>query len=260
MDLISPYSLCVLSLELLARTKESLGYATAVIMQARGRYFLVTNYHVLSGRHPYTTDQNAEAIPDFVRVKYLVQKAGVELPRSVEIDHPLYRDEDKPLWIALAKEKRMLPTEANGVKLAIDVAILEVSKIPQNVGVLQFDPPTEFLIPVMEQVAIIGYPFHLSGTEDLPLWLSGTVASDLANRPYRRCFFVDAKTREGCSGSLVVLKTKGARVDRPGGKTDGQGDVFHTVGIYSGRLPGNSDIGIVWHWNTVAQTLGEVFV
>jgi hypothetical protein len=36
---------------------------------------------------------------------------------------------------------------------------------------------------------------------------------------------------------------------------DDRGNITHTLGIYSGRVKRDSDIGIVWHWNTLEQLL-----
>ena len=257
MELVPIHSLCVLQLEALAATKAHLGFATGVIVKCAGRTFIVTNYHVLAGRHPYT-DRSGPAVPEFLRVKDRMHRAGIDLPEMVQVEHPLRDDNLNPLWFALPKEERILPVEPNGVKLAVDVAVLEVRSIPQNFGFLQFDRPREFHIPVMEQVGIVGYPHNLSGTEDFPMWLSGTVASDLANRPYRKCFFVDARTRPACSGSLVVLRTRGAKMEYAGGWMDRSGNVFYAIGIYSGRITEDSDIGLVWHWNTLEQTFERI--
>jgi hypothetical protein len=177
------------------------------------------------------------------------------MPTVSKVVHPLYDADHQPKYFSFSAEERRLPVEASGVKFGIDVAALEVTNIPHDAGLLGFERPNVFLVPVMEKVGIVGFPFDLSATENFPIWLTGTVASDLANRPYRRYFLVDARTRPSCSGSLVLLKTHGASQYYPGGKMDGQGNTIHTLGIYSGRVKDDSDIGIVWHWNTVEQLL-----
>jgi hypothetical protein len=182
-------------------------------------------------------------------------ETGSEMPTISKVEHPLYDENHDPLYFTFSPETRRLPVEASGVKFAIDVAALEVQNIPHNSGTLKFERPNEFLLPVMEKLGIVGFPFDLSGTEGFPIWLTGTVASDLANRPYRKYFLVDARTRPSCSGSLVLLKTPGASQHFPGGKLDNQGNTVHTLGIYSGRVTDESDIGIVWHWTTIEALL-----
>jgi hypothetical protein len=118
MELVEPYSLCVLSLEALAATKKHIGFATGVLIRCAKRTFIVTNYHVLAGRHPYTDCSLAPAIPEFIRVKYRVHERGAELPSVTEVDHSLYDAERNPVWFALPRNVRLLPVEPNGVKLA----------------------------------------------------------------------------------------------------------------------------------------------
>jgi hypothetical protein len=256
MELISPFSFCVLSIEALCLEKKVIAPATAFLIQTAGRQFLVTNFHVLAGRHPYT--DFGELTPEFLRVKYRIEIPGSELPKLQVVEHALFDEDRNPLWVSLPVEKRRLPVEGNGIKLAVDVGILEVFDIPQKTGHLSFTRPHEFHIEPLERIAIIGYPLNLSGTEDLPIWLSGTVASDLANRPYRKCMFVDARSRPGSSGSLVVLKTAGASQYYPGGIMDRKGNHSYPIGIYSGRVTKESEIGLVWHWNSIEQLLESV--
>lgn len=258
MELISPFSFCVLSIEALSLNKTVIAPATAFLIKAAGRQFLVTNYHVLTGRHPYTDEMLGTVTPDFVRVKYRIEVPGAELPELKVVEHALYDDHRNPLWLSLPVANRRLPVEGNGIELAVDVGILEVFDIPQKTGQLPFTRPHEFHIEPLERIAIVGYPLNLSGTEDLPIWLSGTVASDLANRPYRKCMFVDARSRKGSSGSLVVFKTAGASQHYPGGIMDRKGNHSYPIGIYSGRVTEDSEIGLVWHWNTIEQLLEGV--
>lgn len=253
-ELISIYSRCVVQLKALSTTKKPIGSGTGVLISAAGRTFLFSNYHVFTGKHAYTDEMVGEATPDFLEVSYRVEN-GTEMPTISKFEHPLLDRNRNPQFFSLSAAERRLPVEASGVKFAIDVAALEVANIPHNSGFLNFEKPNEFHVPVMEKVGIVGFPFDLSGTEGFPIWLTGTVASDLANRPYRKYFLVDARTRPSCSGSLVVLKTLGASHNYSGGKMDGQGNTIHTLGIYSGRVKPDSDIGIVWHWNTVEQLL-----
>jgi hypothetical protein len=241
-------------LNALSATKNPLGSGTGILVSAGGRTFLFTNYHVLTGKNAYADTMLGKATPDFLEVSYRAG-ARTEMPTISKVEHPLYDENHDPLFFSFSREDRRLPVEASGVKFAIDVAALEVKSIPHNSGLLKFEKPSEFLVPVMEKLGIVGFPFELSGTEGFPIWLTGTVASDLANRPYRKYFLVDARTRPSCSGSLVLLKTSGASQYFPGGKLDTHGNTIHTLGIYSGRVKENSDIGIVWHWNTLEKLL-----
>ena len=55
---VESFSYPVLFVEMLADTGRVLGPATAVLFDVGWRRFLVTNFHVISGRHPFTNDQS----------------------------------------------------------------------------------------------------------------------------------------------------------------------------------------------------------
>jgi len=78
------------------------------------------------------------------------------------------------------------------------------------------------------------------GVVNYPIWKTGQVASDIHAHPDQKHFLVDAMTREGMSGAPVV--------------TQSDGSTF--LGIYSGRLPDEPEIGIVWR-SSVVQDLVE---
>lgn len=257
-DLISIYSRAVVQVKALSATKVTLGAATGTLLSAAGKVFLLTNYHVLTGKDPYSDKMTGPARPDFLEVSYRTRVGNAEMPKLSPIQHSLYDADNNPLFTVLPENQRKLPIETSGLKLAIDIAALELPDVPHDFGFLPFERPQEFHVPVMERVGIIGFPFALTGTENFPIWLTGSVASDLANRPYRKYFLVDARTRPSCSGSLVVFNKSGASLHYPGGKADDRGNTVHTLGIYSGRVREESDIGIVWHWNTVEQLLEKM--
>jgi hypothetical protein len=78
--------------------------------------------------------------------------------------------------------------------------------------------------------------------------MKGAMASepsiDFDNKP---CFLIDARTRQGQSGSPVITFTSGGFVT----KTDGvaavvTGQHYDLLGVYSGRINEQSDLGKVW--------------
>jgi hypothetical protein len=60
MTKVDPFSLCTVPLHLSftdARHDQSLGHATASIWESRGKLYLITNWHVVTGRH-FQTGEN----------------------------------------------------------------------------------------------------------------------------------------------------------------------------------------------------------
>jgi hypothetical protein len=96
-------------------------------------------------------------------------------------------------------------------------------------------------------LSIIGFPFGITGGGALGIWVQGTVATepsvDFDELP---CLLVDSRTRPGQSGSPVIAY-------RPSGYQTEEGSTVMTgqaaerfVGVYSGRINQESDLGFVW--------------
>lgn len=85
----------------------------------------------------------------------------------------------------------------------------------------------------------------------------GTVATepsiDFDNLP---CFLVDSRTRPGQSGSPVLLYFNGGMVPMANGDTAVfGGPVEKLVGVYSGRISEESDLGVVWRSEVIAAII-----
>ena len=97
-------------------------------------------------------------------------------------------------------------------------------------------------------VNIIGFPFGRTGGFAFAIWIRGTLATepvvDYENLP---CFLVDSRTRPGQSGSPVLAYVRGGMVAmEDGGSAAFTGPVERFLGVYSGRIHPESDLGLVW--------------
>src|ERR1700722_10525352 len=99
-------------------------------------------------------------------------------------------------------------------------------------------PKTDMLIAVGIEAFILGYPFGI-GVSTLPVWKRASIASEpyvfAKGHPY---FFVDTASREGMSGSPVILRTWGGYETPEGGRITTSGSATRLIGIYSGRIGG----------------------
>ncbi len=216
---------------LLSRTKES-------------HCVVVTNRHVMTGRHQETgapLDRRG-GIPDAVVVHF--NKAGSSLTDWIPIRFPLYRDDGSPYWI----EHPHLGAAGDLVALNVRWGS-DVEKLPYYLD-LDLDR-IQMIVDPAEPVSVIGFPFGMSSHAKYPIWATGFLAQDLgfitSEKP---TFFIDCRSRQGQSGSPVIaFRTQGARFRR-----DGRVSVsldpnpkWEFLGIYSGRVNAESDLGIVWH-------------
>jgi hypothetical protein len=125
-------------------------------------------------------------------------------------------------------------------------------------------------ITVASSVCIIGFPFGLASYKALPIWKTGSIASE-TSVPFQNlpCFLIDAATRGGMSGSPVYAVFRGTYPAESGGIVM-KDECSRFMGIYSGRrvIPPEamsglsedeksmihtlgSDLGVVWHPSTI---------
>lgn len=118
---------------------------------------------------------------------------------------------------------------------------------------------------VTENVFIIGYPFGYNVRPKegkFAIWSTGTVASDPdldleINGEQLPAFLIDAKTRKGQSGSPVIYYSANGLDRQKNGLAIYSGPVIHELGIYSGRINPDSDLGYVWKWSLIEEIVNS---
>lgn len=215
-----------------------LSFATAFSVRWQGSDYLVTNWHVVSGRDADTNkclDKNA-AIPNTMAVRF---HAKGQLGQWTTIDIPLIGSDGEALWLEHPLGRKI---DVAAIKIPPEVAS-RVSLFPLDIGLASVDMVAMPAMPV----SVIGYPLGLSAGKYWPIWKTGHIASDpdIDFEPGRPAFLIDATTRSGMSGSPVVmrldsyLKSDGSQVLAGRIKTK-------FMGIYAGRIHDASEIGRVW--------------
>jgi trypsin-like peptidase len=229
---------------------QALATGTGFLVQRAGRTFLVTNRHNVRGRHN-TTDEllsRTGAEPDeLVVLQNVRDQLGSWLPQSP----PLRDGQGHPTW----HEHPALGGQIDAVALEVgNVAGIDI--YPHDLWAagqqLAFGPS----IPL----SIIGFPFGLTGGGAFAVWIQGSCATEPAvdwnDLP---CFLVDSRTRPGQSGSPVLIYRSGGAMTMDDGSTvvtTGTQERF--LGIYSGRIHEDSDLGIVWKASAVGEIVDSV--
>lgn len=214
----------------------SLAKATGFTIQHKGRHYLATNWHVVTGRNADTLqclDLNA-AIPDRLVVSF---HAAGRLGQWKDVEILLHDQDGKSTWIehplghAVDVVLLSITPDAEIQFYPIDLALAEVDLVPA---------------PAMT-VCVIGYPLGLDAGGNWPIWKTGHIASepdiDYEGRPV---FLIDATTRSGMSGSPVVIRLNGGFATRGGAYMLAGGVTTKLVGVYSGRIHEDSEVGRVW--------------
>ena len=206
---------------------------------------LVTNRHNFTGRNNFTGEplQKECGIPDHAvvtmhgpgEVHYhidLVDHANPETPAWTE--HPTFGA--KADIVALpVKEMANIVAEPNSVSLD--------GWYRRGVG---------------SELHVIGYPYGQIGGP-FPIWSKGFIASepdvDIAGLPV---FLIASRTRRGQSGSPVYARfLPGDVIEQEGKLWQAKKPMNDFVGVYSGRLRPDSDLGLVWKRSCIEELVNH---
>jgi hypothetical protein len=217
-----------------------------VVADANGQY-LITNWHVVAGRNPITGANldRSGAWPDEIAIVHnVVGRLGHWQPRI----EPLRDDEGAALWYEHPIHGR-----------AVDVVALPLTNL-DDVEIYAHElsgAADEFALGVSQGLSIVGFPFGMTGGGAFAIWVQGTIATepevDFDGLP---CFLIDSRTRSGQSGSPVLFYSSGGMVPMADGSAAlFAGEVRKLVGVYSGRINEQSDLGIVWKTAALSEII-----
>lgn len=212
--------------------------------------FLVTNYHVVTGNSPGSTQSRQGD-----RVVFYIHKDQDEPKDVKQIVLPLYSTAGTPLW-----EQSSEHEDADVVLLPLPKAAFE--------GIAMFvfiddHTRTDIRIRPTSGATLLGYPYGFADTTNkLPVWKTGHVASepqvDFNGKP---AFLVDVSAFPGMSGSPVLAVANGVYEDES--QIMRTGRVVRLLGVFSAmpvmrsQTPGQADVslqlGYVWKASLIAD-------
>ena len=252
---VDPLSLT--SLLLVQRVNDTdLGSATGFVVKRHSQTWLITNRHVLSGRHTETDVVLSQtgALPDTIRIFHHSKLSVVRQGVWCVVDEPLYTDDGQPRWrehprFCIKDEEH--PQEPN-----VDLAALPLSGLHDDVQLYPLDlalASVDVRVAPGLPASIIGYPFGRPGPARFPIWKTGHIASDADAYWSPRYFLIDATTRPGMSGSPVVYRSFG--IYQAGDGTTVAGSATRLLGVYSGRIRDDAEIGRVWRPDLIPELI-----
>jgi hypothetical protein len=240
MALIDQYSLATSPVEMLF-DKTCLSLGTAFCWRRDPQYFIVTNWHNLSGRDPVTGKHLSAtaAEPNKIRIWWHTKNRPGE---KFSVLYDIKDGQGAPLWWV----HPVLGNQVDAVALPIAIES-RADMYPIN------EMPSQNLTNrVGMDVYILGYPFGITaGSHGLPVWKRGSVASEPALlTDAQRFFLIDTASRPGMSGSPVIRRSWGNHLLDNGNAVMGTDHATRVVGIYSGRLAVKDELdaqlGIAW--------------
>ncbi len=223
---------------------QPLSTGTAFVVNSPKGPHLITNRHNVTGRHQETNAPLSPTggIPNGIVV---VHNRKGNLGQWVPRPEVLYIG-GAPRW----REHPTLGSKADFVALPLsnlnDVDLFPYD--PANAG-----PPIS--VGPADSVSVIGFPFGMTAGGAFGVWATGFLASepdlDFNGLPVQ---LIDCRSRQGQSGSPVIAYRSGGMVTLAnGGSGVFGGPVWKFIGIYSGRINSESDLGIVWKASAIQE-------
>lgn len=229
-----------------------LATGTGFTIETPNGHVLITNRHNFTGRNPYTGEvlSSHGGVPNIVEIFHNVRgKLGSWLP----IKQNLYNDPEimqEPLW----HEHPKLGEQADVVALTLQLNN-SIICYPYSL-----DEKNKIAISPADIVSVIGFPFGKTAGGFLAIWATGFMASE-PNLQYEGMpkFLIDCRSRQGQSGSPVVAHRSGGAVAMEGGDTAiFTNSITNLLGVYSGRINSESDLGVVWKTNVIKEILASI--
>jgi len=223
---------------------EQLGLATGFVVKENDSYYLITNWHVVTGRHPKNNQPISKTMiadPNIIKVWFNGQKLGEWIRKEINI----LDENGQKLWLEHEQGSKV-DVVAIPITLFSDIKIYNI-----DLSLADFD----LMIYPSEAVSIIGFPQGISSEGKLPIWKTGHIASDIEidwnGKPN---FLIDATTKNGMSGSPVIAKRVSIYQTSKGNQI---GNAVRFLGIYSGREidPSGIEVGFVWKPRVISEII-----
>ncbi|WP_162159049.1 trypsin-like peptidase domain-containing protein [Arthrobacter sp. I3] len=239
----------LMSLRIEMRWKgKSLATGTGFVVTHEDQPYLITNWHNLAGRNPETNDvlSSHGVTPD--QVVILHNRAGA-IGTWEHRSESVVDENENALWLEHPVGGR-----------AVDVVALPLTQT-DGVDLYSYsleEGPNAPLLSPSTNVNIIGFPFGRASAGGIGIWARGTIASepyvDYGDWPR---FLIDSRTRKGQSGSPVVFYNPKFQpiTLKTGNSITYTAPIMELLGVYSGRISEESDIGMVWKTVVVQEIL-----
>jgi hypothetical protein len=243
-------------------------------------YFLITNWHMVTGDNIFTQEEIFGGHPNFVNfcpgIKYGGPNNALRSvkPQNLDLNSitlPLYEN-GSAVWfnhpckkcdiVAIPIKKELLD------KLLTDYnKLLTHFRMPCAKDVLLVNDiaDTEFPIEIADEVFVLGFPFgHTASTSgrQLPIWKRGTIATEPDENYYDNTIFgkallIDTITHEGMSGSPVLACKRNYIMNGTPGKYTHLSNAYKLLGIYSGRKQEKEEsyLGVVWRRELIDEII-----
>lgn len=267
----STRSFCTTPVELLSNDglDTVISHGTGFYWQRNGIDYVVTNWHVISGRNPFTGEMLSVSngfIPDRIRVHgWKISCHGKKLnmlrtgwtvnlgDEGIEVMREPPRVRGKVVDIVAIP----LPEDFVMVRELDDAGKEKFGDLEPRVNLAEED---KISTQVGDDCMIIGYPLTQYTGLLLPIWKRGSISTDtnmtVDNSP---AFLIDAATSSAMSGSPIFRRVSSPAMVDTNTRTVSEAVGYQFVGVYAGRLESKDlervNIGYGWFGNHVDDAI-----
>lgn len=229
---------------------QSISTGTAFVVSNAKGPLLITNRHNVTGRRQDNDKPLSKTggIPNEIEIVHNVKG---KLGNWFCVVEPILDSDDNPLWVEHPVHGKSFDFVALPLKNLNNIELFPYDL--NNTG------PDIFVGPA-DSLSVVGFPFGIQAGGSLAVWATGFMASepdiDYSGLPV---FLIDCRSRQGQSGSAVIAHRSGGGVAMKGGGTSMfAGSVTKFLGIYSGRVNAESDLGIVWKVSAIKELVDSI--
>lgn len=221
-----------------------IGKGTCFSVSRNGRWFILTNRHNVTGHRQGTTVCINEhgLVPDHLVLALPTRQLGeFWWAHAIKV-----RDDDwSPLWV-----------EHPVYGADVDVVALPLDRPPEaRLFGVELDDLNDFAVGVGDLAHALGYRRGEPEFALFPQWIECSVQTPIeAHWKGLPRFLVRGDFFHGSSGSPVLAYREDAfALRRSDGSLVGASSVARLLGIYSGRVVGAEDLGVVWNLECVRE-------
>ena len=228
---------------------QPLGIGTGFVLESASGPVLITNRHNVTGRNNQTGKVllDSGAVPNEVLI---LHNRAARLGSWVPCVERLLDSGGSPLWCEH-------PTYGADVDF-VALSLTQLDEVQMFPYALSGSPDIAY--GPADVVSVVGFPFGLTSGGAVAVWATGFVASepemDYDSLPL---FLIDCRGRPGQSGSAVIAFRGGGIVNLQDGNSVMYGHaVWKLLGIYSGRINDQSDLGMVWKTKAIVELVASL--
>ena len=229
-----------------------LSVGTAFIYEYNKQLFLITNWHNVSGKNPDTNKHLSETLAEPNKINLYLNKNN-KLGEWEIFSIDLYKEDEK-VWL----EHPSFAQKVDAVAIPIEIPS-HLTYNPINNEAMQVDYVQDYKPVVGDDIFILGFPFALTASGYFPIWKRASIASEPEiNINDLPLFYVDTASRQGMSGSPVIVKKR--RPITIMGDTKVSRHQSTLLGIYSGRIGDSSieaQLGRVWKVSAIIDIIEQ---